>query len=515
MLTTTPTADGGQVETSITSDAASGAQTLHIQKVDAAGHPVGGEFDAVQYAPFLPLDVAALSNGGYAVAYGYAFRGWNYQVAVFGADGAPLTNFALAGHGDGLAIAASPEGGFLVADRATVMTAGGVGYDGAPQLTLYDSAGHALGATASLTGDMPTLTVLADGHYQVSWSDGNLAHSLDYDPAAPPDFSQPAAPSVQVLDDFGAQQGVVASGQPTDDASPTLRVAVHETGFLDVTFGQGAHDDPRVLGGIEVTAADVARGYVDIPESVQTAGPYDAFVHFKSAEGVASDASSVSVIYQPATAASGAGTLGEVLTGHAGGATLMGAAGDDTIGGLDGPNYLRGGDGDDSLSGGSGFNDINGNKGGDTIDGHSAVGDWLVGGQGDDLISTTTSGNILYGNLGNDTLHGGAGSDILRGGQGDDLIFAGSGGEWISGDRGADTIHGGAGADTFHTFSGAGLDRVMGFDASRGDRVMLDPGTAYSVSQSGADTIIDMGHGDEMILVGVQSSTLPDGWIFM
>jgi serralysin len=43
---------------------------------------------------------------------------------------------------------------------------------------------------------------------------------------------------------------------------------------------------------------------------------------------------------------------------------------------------------------------------------------------------------------------------------------------------------------------------------------MLDPGTAFTVSQVGADTVIDMGIGNEMILVGVQMSTLTSGWIF-
>ena len=54
----------------------------------------------------------------------------------------------------------------------------------------------------------------------------------------------------------------------------------------------------------------------------------------------------------------------------------------------------------------------------------------------------------------------------------------------------------------------------MDFHISEGDRVMLDPGTTYTVSQMGADTVIDMGGGHQMILVGVQMSSLPDGWIF-
>ena len=48
--------------------------------------------------------------------------------------------------------------------------------------------------------------------------------------------------------------------------------------------------------------------------------------------------------------------------------------------------------------------------------------------------------------------------------------------------------------------------------------MQLDPGTTYTLSQVGADTVIDMGASgsaaNQMILVGVQLSTLKDGWIF-
>ena len=208
------------------------------------------------------------------------------------------------------------------------------------------------------------------------------------------------------------------------------------------------------------------------------------------------------------------GAVNQTLIGHAGGSTLQGGSGDDSITGLDGNNYLRGGAGNDLIQGGSGFNDINGNQGNDTVIGSSSVGDWLVGGQGNDMIISHGTGDILYGNLGDDTLIGGSGPQILRGGQGDDSITAGLGADWISGDRGNDTIQAGAGADTFHTFTGAGMDRVLGFDAAKGDHVQLDPGTVYTVSQVGADTVIDMGPGDQMVLVGVQETSLPPGWIF-
>jgi hypothetical protein len=58
------------------------------------------------------------------------------------------------------------------------------------------------------------------------------------------------------------------------------------------------------------------------------------------------------------------------------------------------------------------------------------------------------------------------------------------------------------------------MDLVTDFNAAEGDRVQLDPGTHYTLAQQGADTVIDFGNGDQMVLQGVQMGGLPDGWIF-
>jgi Ca2+-binding RTX toxin-like protein len=219
------------------------------------------------------------------------------------------------------------------------------------------------------------------------------------------------------------------------------------------------------------------------------------------------------------TGASGAYLFGgggsDSLSGLAGNDTLAGGTGDDTITDTSGSTYLRGDDGNDSVQGGSGFDDINGNKGNDTLNGGVGGDDWLVGGQGSDLITAGhVGGNILYGNIGNDTLNGDAGGEILRGGQDDDVIYGGAGDDWLSGDRGNDVVTGGSGADIFHTFGDAGGDRVLDFRYAEGDRLQLDPGTSYTVTQVGGDTVINMTGGGQMILVGVQLSSLPTGWIF-
>jgi serralysin len=207
-------------------------------------------------------------------------------------------------------------------------------------------------------------------------------------------------------------------------------------------------------------------------------------------------------------------TANNSIQGGAGNDTVMAGDGNDTIDGGSGTSYLRGENGDDSIQGGAGFDNINGNKGDDTIDGGSGGSDWLVGGQGNDSITAHAGQNLLYGNLGDDTLHGGNGGDVLRGGQGNDSIAGGSGNDFISGDRGNDTESGGAGADIFHTSQDAGIDKVLDFNLAEGDRVQLDPGTTFTLIQSGADAIIDLGGGNEMILVGVQLASLTPGWIF-
>jgi Ca2+-binding RTX toxin-like protein len=203
----------------------------------------------------------------------------------------------------------------------------------------------------------------------------------------------------------------------------------------------------------------------------------------------------------------------DVLDGGDGNDTVSGGAGSDVIRDASGANYLRGDEGDDSISGGANFDDINGNLGNDTASGGDGD-DWVVGGKDNDSLSGGAGGDVVWGNLGNDTQDGGDGNDQVRGGQGDDSIGGGAGDDYVSGDRGNDTVAGGTGADLFHGSQDAGIDRVVDFSQSEGDRVFLDPGTTYTVSQVGADTVIDMGAGHQMILVGVQLSSLTLGWIF-
>ena len=97
----------------------------------------------------------------------------------------------------------------------------------------------------------------------------------------------------------------------------------------------------------------------------------------------------------------------------------------------------------------------------------------------------------------------------------DNIVQGGAGSQQLYGGGGQDILIGGAGADTFHTFTEAGYDVVADFNLPEGDRVQLALGTQYMLGQEGSNTVIRIATGGEMLLVGVQLSSLTPGWIFI
>lgn len=204
--------------------------------------------------------------------------------------------------------------------------------------------------------------------------------------------------------------------------------------------------------------------------------------------------------------------VGNILTGAAGDDVIYGGAGHDSLYGGDGQDFLRGEEGDDYLAGGAAFDDMHGNMGNDTLFGGQGD-DWVVGGKDQDLLHGELGADIVYGNMGNDTLYAGDGADEVRGGQDNDIIYGDGGDDWLSGDRGDDTIWGGGGGDSFHIWGASGLDKIMDFNRAEGDRVLVSEGATYSFAQVGADVVIAISGGAQMVLAGVSTTALTDGWI--
>ena len=386
-------------------------------------------------------------------------------------------------------------------------------------------------------------------------SDGEDLADWDFEPedafggVSPGHMASVSAADLQTLDVIGWTPSGAAAGSGPDDFADSFTDTTHPFGQLTVgapfqgtlqairdsdwfkvTLNQGTDYVVFVTGqdgggGTLIEPAldlhDAAGTSVDFTYDFDGAGNDVLGIFHPSASGTyyveagsgfGGRSGTYTVKVVAGAAASTAGN--DFLVGSAAGGTIMAGLGDDTITADDVSNYLRGEAGDDVINGGWGFDDANGNMGNDTIHGNGGD-DFSVGGKDNDLLFGDSGNDIVWGNLGNDTCNGGSGNDQVRGGQGDDIVNGGSGNDFVSGDRGNDTITGGSGADNFHDSQDAGIDRVLDFSVAEGDRVQLDPGTTYTVSQVGADTVLDMGGGNQMILVGVQMSSLLPSSIFL
>ncbi len=211
--------------------------------------------------------------------------------------------------------------------------------------------------------------------------------------------------------------------------------------------------------------------------------------------------------------------------------------GDDQIFGSDGPDRLVGFDGNDEIDGGPGADDVNGNVGADTVSGGNGR-DFVRGGRDDDLVRGGNGDDWhVNGNIGNDTVYGDGGSDTVFGGQNADLLFGDYGDrssfggndyllgnlgrDSLLGEDGNDTLEGGDGFDSFFFGTDGGDDRINDF-ALADDTILLESGingtdlvegAPFSaiqarLSASGDDTLLDLGAGDTVTIVGIAPGQL-------
>lgn len=360
-------------------------------------------------------------------------------------------------------------------------------------------------ARLTLVATAPEPTVPAPPNVPAPTTGGSFAGNLD---------------KVHISDLIGATIG---------NATPTALFMQNAQGHLSLTGSGFAYDGNAQLIGGAILRVDYSMAQADgSPFSANLVVPGVSAASFGQWLSADANPLAFSALLSGNDRLEGGRLQADLIRGYGGNDLIYGRGGGDSLFGGDGDdqifanpsdlrssasNLLRGEAGNDYVIGGDGFDDINGNMGNDTASGGLGA-DWVVGGQDQDLLFGDAGDDIVYGNMGNDTCYGGDGNDLVRGGQGDDVLFGGMGKDWLSGDRGNDTITGGHGADTLHAFADAGLDRVTDFSIADGDRVQLDRGTPYTLVQSGADTIIDMGGSAQMILVGVNLSSLPSGWMF-
>jgi len=189
------------------------------------------------------------------------------------------------------------------------------------------------------------------------------------------------------------------------------------------------------------------------------------------------------------TAVSGTGNaLDNILTGNSAANVLDGGAGADTMtGGAGNDIYYVDNSGDaigESTGGGTDlvYAGVSYNLGGQAIENLTLTGTGNTNAAGNSL------NNVLVGNTGRNTLNGGAGHDTLTGGLGADIFYFGLG----------------SADDTVKDFSGAQGDVVNVHAYSNG----VVNGGGIVISQSGANTVIDMGGGNVVTLTGIAPADL-------
>jgi len=197
------------------------------------------------------------------------------------------------------------------------------------------------------------------------------------------------------------------------------------------------------------------------------------------------------------------------LQGDVGNDTLIGGGGDDTLHASDGQDVLQGGDGDDLMDGGTGIDTLIGGAGDDIYlidNAHDVVVEAANGGSDSAFVSATSYvladnvenglvesvlGATLTGNALDNSLEGNVGTDVLTGGAGNDnFVFRAT--------YGHDTItdfHGGTGVSDIIGLTD--FASVTNFDA-----------VLSHATQQGADTLLDFGNGDQLLLRNVVKANL-------
>jgi Ca2+-binding RTX toxin-like protein len=190
----------------------------------------------------------------------------------------------------------------------------------------------------------------------------------------------------------------------------------------------------------------------------------------------------------------------DTLNGGAGNDYLMGEGGNDTLNGGAGNDTLVGGDGDDRMVGGAGndayvvdnLSDVvveSANEGLDAA--FVSVSGYTLAANVENGVVNTTAGIALAGNALDNNLEGNVGDDVLTGGGGNDTFV----------------FRRGYAHDTLTDFrGGAGVSDAIALSGFTNITSFADVLT--HASQVGADTVIDFGNGDQIVLQNVLKSSL-------
>jgi Ca2+-binding RTX toxin-like protein len=505
-----------------TSDYAQGV--IMAQILDAAGQPVGGEFQvsppgqqtadhSFDIIHFTRPEAMQLANGNILMVWSDATNG---QYEVYGRlydstgtalPGGPilLTDEPVGAwqvHGT---LAPDANGGF----RLTYQSAYQSGDGGYGQfMRAFDANGVPTGASVNVntytTWDQGNgePTRLTDGGHVVVWI------SLHQDESDPPAEGHVASNVyLQRYDAAGAPVGgetLVHPGYTTDVQGRPDVTALADGGYVVTWHSWGNDGDSFGIFSRRYDAAGNAGAEVQVNETTAMSqrlprvAALDDGGYVIAWQSLGQDGDQTGIYYRVYEADGTAGaemqasvtTAGRQMipsvTSLDGGGFMIGWSSADGQDGDSAGIYARyfgadgnpvSNEGNDKLRGGAGNDVINGNGGDDKLWGQAGQ-DQLSGGSDDDVLRGGGGSDTVQGDMGLDILRGNAGADMLDGGAGDDLLRGDGGADNLTGGMGQDSLWGGAGGDSFifasaaETGLGVLADTITGFN-SGSDKIDL------------------------------------------
>ncbi len=496
--------DGQQIRTTVFN--ANG--TVAVADSLVGSLPAGMAADAFQY------DVAALADGGYAVA-------WVHYVP--------------------------PSSSYYPDVKLNLYSVTGAATTSDIPVNIYADYGQ----------NDPNVTQLPDGRIFVSWTDIGLNPVLDKAAARGRFFSAEGTPlgdEIQLHDDLMGLQGVPAAAGLSDggiaigyvDDGSILNDGADGDVYVTILNANGS---PRIL---DVVVSEAAGHQSDVSLAAFSFGRFVVFWQDAAVAGAgrikgqafAADGTRLGAAFVVDEAAGGnqlrpdleiapSGAVRVFWTNQTTGAIVskaytLGFSGADVLFGSAGDDVMPTGSGADTLSGGLG-NDTYATNGGDVIIERANAGLDLVNssashtlrahlehlvltgnapvnGRGNGLnnqITGNAAGNALNGDAGADTLSGRGGADSLVGGLGKDLLKGGvdAARDVFVFDSVSESGIGGARRDVIQNFaSGVDVIRLSGIDANTA--LAGNQAFAFNGARSKANGVWFTDIGDDLIVKG-------------
>ncbi len=512
LVRSTALANGGYVATWTSGQADAAGFEVHGRVFSASGTPIGDELviNTMSSGDQQLSSAAGLNDGGFVVVWqsddqdgsGQGIYGQRFDASGGRIGDEFQLNTETVEHQSAPDVAALNDGGFVAVWYSNGQDGdqGGIfgqrfSQDGTPSGSEFQVNTHTAGRQ-----DWPTVTVLTDGSFVVSWQsnlqDGDLYGIYGqrfYADGTPlgAEFhistqtaSEQTEPSITALEDGG----FVVTWQSLD-----------QDGAFWGVYGQKYNADGSAAGGeFQInTATDYNQYYVSV-SGLQDGGFVATWTSYGQDESGAS-------IHGQRYAADGSTVGGEFQVNtqwvyhHQMYSDVVGLE-----------------DGGFAISWHS-YGQINTPDGYEIYsqrfdaDGNKVILTTFNGGDGDDTLNLSASSN-------NETLLGMVGDDRLTGGSGEDALFGHEGMDTLSGGGGNDTLTGGSGDDTFSFDPDFGKDVITDFVAGVATDDVIEfrgitnlasyTDVLNSAADDGTDTTITLDTDNSIVLKNVVVSDL-------